>query len=179
MPSSPPSTATKHWLLKLAQLIAQGYSIALEMRRYQTIYLLGGGHERVLELKRARQQRQWRDALRQLKHSGYVNAKATGHRLIIGLTSKGERALLVHQLAQAPRCQPGHGVIVSFDIPETAKVSRNYLRSFLRQTGFRQMQKSVWWHEREVIGPLRDFIQQRRLTHWVSIFRAEVVPEHR
>ncbi|MFH1112211.1 MAG: CRISPR-associated endonuclease Cas2 [Patescibacteria group bacterium] len=166
---------TKTLLGKIASLTARGLTMAIEMQHYHTIYLAGGGHEQIMELKKLRQRSLRRRKLYELERTNYITTKKQGDRLIINLTTKGRSATLLNSLYQAPHLQSGFSTLVIFDIPEQAKRARQTLRLFLKSGGFKQLQKSVWMLNRDVVPVLQQFISEYKLGNWVRVFRAEVV----
>ncbi|MFA4937281.1 MAG: hypothetical protein WC575_03275 [Patescibacteria group bacterium] len=169
------SNQTKNFLWYIGKMIINGVTIALEIHRYHNIYLSGGGHDEVLELKRASQKKLWQKNLQQLKRSGYIKIKNDATKMIIGLTNKGQTALLRYQIKNSPLCQPGSSTLIFFDIPEPAAAARKQLRKFLQTTDFKQIQKSVWQHKYDVTKPLQKFITDYNLTDWVKIARAKIL----
>ena len=165
---------TKTLLGLLADYAVKGLTIAMEMQRYQKIYLAGGGHEQVMDLKMARKKADRRDKISQLRRTKFITTKKQGDRLIISLTNKGKRATLLYSLKQAPPTPRGYCTLVIFDIPEDVKQARQVLRLFLKNGGFKQLQKSVWMLNRDVVTILRQFIAEHNLTAWVRVFKAEI-----
>ncbi|MFH1111809.1 MAG: CRISPR-associated endonuclease Cas2 [Patescibacteria group bacterium] len=168
-------TKTKTVLYQLANYIGQGLTVAMEMHRYQQIYLSGGGHEQVVEIKKINKQRAWRNNLYQLKRSGYIKTQKMGSRLIITLTSKELRLNLLQQIKKAPKCQAGFSTLVIFDIPEQTAKARRELRHFLQEVGFKQLQRSVWLHPCNIVKELQQFLNEKKLEGWVKVFRGEIV----
>ncbi|HBV33290.1 TPA: hypothetical protein DIC39_00975 [Patescibacteria group bacterium] len=169
-----PLPITKSLLGELAQLTAKYLTIAIEMKHYQRAYLAGGGHEYVTILKNLRTQSDRKRKLYQLKQTNYIVTQKRGNRLIISLTNKGQRAALLYALRQAPRFPRGYSTLVIFDIPETARLARRTLRQFLKQGEFKQLQKSVWIVNRDVVSVVGNFLRELKLTNWVQVFRAEI-----
>ncbi len=169
------ATQTKKLLWEIVQLINRGLVMAVEMRRYQTIYLSGGGHEQVLDIKRRTEFRNLHNKIYQLKRTNYITTKQQGDRLIINLTAKARCATLLRSLSQAPRLPQGFSTLVIFDIPEQVKRARQTLRLFLKNGRFKQLQKSVWLLNRDVVPILQQFISEHKLGNWVRVFRAEIV----
>ncbi|MFH1111506.1 MAG: CRISPR-associated endonuclease Cas2 [Patescibacteria group bacterium] len=166
---------TKSLLHKIAELIGRGLIISVEMRRYQKIYLSGGGHEQVKFIKRALEQQQWRKKIKELRRSGYLKTKRIGARLQLKLTDKAQLLLLLESIKHAPTCINGYSTLVIFDVPEQAKRVRQTLRRFLQDAGFSQLQKSVWLHPHNVVQPLQAFLSAASCGQWVRVFQAQVV----
>lgn len=169
-----PLPITKSLLGELARLTAKYLTIAIEIKHYQSVYLAGGGHEHVQILKNLKNQADRRRKLYQLKQAKYIIAKKQGKRLIINLTNKGRRAALLYSLQQAPLTPRGKSTLVIFDIPETARGARQTLRIFLKHGEFKQLQKSVWIVNRDVVPVMRQFLKEFKLTSWVQVFHADI-----
>ena len=171
--TSPP--ATKKLLSALAGYALRGLTIALEIQQYRKIYLVGGGHQQVTELKSYRKKAAQRESIQQLRRAKFITTKNQGDRLIINLTDKGKRAVLLYSLRQAPPSPRGYSTLVIFDVPEAASRARRILRLFLKRGEFKQLQKSVWILNRDAVPILRQFINEYKLSGWVRVFRAEIV----
>ncbi len=165
---------TKKFLFDLGDLVVKGITITLEARRYQKIYLSGGGHDEVLILKRASQQKLWLKNLQQLRRSNYIKIKKEANKMIICLTNKGQTALLKNQIKNSPPSRPGYSTLIFFDIPEQAATARKQLRQFLQTTNFKQIQKSVWFHKSDVVIPLKKFLDEYNFTNWVKVAYAQL-----
>ncbi|MFA4936798.1 MAG: hypothetical protein WC575_00685 [Patescibacteria group bacterium] len=168
-------TQTKKLLWEIIQLITRGLTIAVEMRRYQTIYLSGGGHEQVLDIKRRMEFKNLRNKIYQLKRTRYLVTKKIGNRLMVSLTAKGKKELLKYKISSALPYKDNLSTMVIFDIPEQARQGRDYFRNFLRENNFKQIQKSVWFSKQNVTQPLNDFLKYYRLTDWVKVFEARTI----
>ncbi|MFH1866863.1 MAG: hypothetical protein ABIJ81_02145 [Patescibacteria group bacterium] len=173
--NKPSTPKTKTLLYEIANYLGQGLTMAMEIPRYQKIYLSGGGHEQVLEIKKSNKHYAWQTNLYQLKRTGYIKTKKIGQRLIITLTDKGSRINLLQQIKQSPKYSTGFSTLVIFDIPEQVASVRRELRRFLQKAEFKQLQRSVWLHPHNIVKELQQFLNQRNLEGWVKVFRGEVV----
>lgn len=61
-------------------------------------------------------------------------------------------------------------IIVSFDIPETEKDKRNWLRSVLKNLGLQMLQKSVWIGKIKIPPELLSDLRRHQLLQFVEIF---------
>lgn len=125
--------------------------------------------------ERDRREREARRALWALKESKMVAIQKKGGKLYFALTQKGQRWMLHHQMAQARQCPSGECVIVIFDIPETQRTVRDTFRRFLAEHSFRQLQRSVWVSEYDVLALLQEFIRRSDTKQWVNVFTARNV----
>ncbi len=169
------STQSKTILQQIFKYISLGYTIAYEMKRFQSVYITGNGHERVLQIKKNRELKQWRDAIRQLKRSKFITDKVVGERLVIALTNKARRKFLVQQINTSSVAAIGKSTLVIYDVPEGVRGARDELRLFLKNTGFKQMQKSVWYLNKNVVSIVNSLISELKIRDWVRVFLAEVI----
>ncbi|MFA4818510.1 MAG: CRISPR-associated endonuclease Cas2 [Patescibacteria group bacterium] len=159
----------------LLQLLAQAgeagvdfYNMLYDLKYHRGWYI-AGGPAYVLEMKKLQQKKYAKQALDQLKRSGYVKASYLGERLMATLTKKGRASNLLCQLRNAPQLKQGYTVVI-FDIPETQQLARRRWRWFLRQAGFKKLQQSVWFSKLDNYLTLNDFIKKLKLQQWVNVF---------
>lgn len=131
------------------------------------------GLEGVRRLKAGKRARAVRRRAYQLRRRGFLEARKVGTRLRYSLTGRGEAELLKRRMKYAPVRSDGKTILVTFDIPEHGKRAREALRHFLRASGFRMLQWSVWATEKDVDKALRSWIRSRGLGSWVRIFVVE------
>lgn len=109
------------------------------------------------------------------KRSKLIETRRTGERMMVRLTDKGYRKVLRAELcANRKKCSEGV-CLVTFDIPESQKVARETLRRLLRECGFKQLHRSVWFTENDVVDPLCAFVRVNKFTPWVHIFVGKIV----
>lgn len=68
----------------------------------------------------------------------------------------------------------GEGCIVLFDVPESERVARNMFRNFLKECGFRQLQRSVWVCRKDVADLVARFVRSNKLTPWIQVIEGRV-----
>ena len=87
-------------------------------------------------------------ALYRLKQQGYVASLKRGNHRSYHLTNSGrelaERLLRETIKLPSPQKWDGQWRLLCFDIPETKRRERAFLRNFLYRNGFRKYQESVW-----------------------------------
>ncbi|MFH1867199.1 MAG: CRISPR-associated endonuclease Cas2 [Patescibacteria group bacterium] len=158
-------------LFQAGKTIGDSITIANDTRRWQSALLQGGlGYLRLR--RKLENERNARQAFYNLKRNNYIKAKKIGKRLILSLTSKGTEVLLREQLLRAPKHHQQYFTVVAFDIPESENRARRQFRWFLRQSGFKKLQQSVWVNNRNVYKPLADLIKQLNIDGWVNVFVA-------
>lgn len=81
------------------------------------------------------------DYIRSLKRSGYINIHRNPRGYSIEITGKGRIKLLEHNSSDAT---DGNWRMLSFDIPEKYRKTRDRFRATIKRIGFKQVQKSLW-----------------------------------
>lgn len=112
-----------------------------------------------------------RQALKRLQERKLVALRKEGNRVIAKLTQSGKVKALqtiirfsVPDLADAKIC------LVSFDFPESARAARNNFRYFLKKTGFRFVQGSVWSIGKDARVQIRELIRILKISKWVEVY---------
>ena len=124
-------------------------------------------------IQKAKAHRYERQVLQRFVERKLLVIKETGELLEVALTAAGESELFRLQVLHAPRCPKGIVCMVVFDIPESKKELRKYLRDFLRYSGFEPLQKSVWISPFAAMEPLSKLFTSKKVAQWVSVFCAE------
>jgi len=114
-----------------------------------------------------------------LKKQGFVREESksrnkllritqSGKKKLLGLLAKGKKRL---PSAQNYKAMPSpNWVMVVFDIPEKVKQKRAWLRSVLRELGFRLVQKSVWLGKVKLPADFLADIHRLGLAEHIEIF---------
>jgi len=113
-----------------------------------------------------------------LKRSGLIKEKTKEGNKFFSLTQKGKIKLsqlkknsrerlpeIIYQKAKSNKF-----TIVIFDIPETEKRKRSWLRVALGNLGFKMIQKSVWLGKVKIPKRFLDNLFQFKLVDFVEIF---------
>ncbi len=159
-------------LFQAGKIANKSITIANDTCRWQSALLQGGlGYIRIC--RKLEDERTARRALYNLKRNNYIKTKKVNDQLILTLTNKGVKILLQEQLLQAPRHSGRRFTVVIFDIPESTNSIRRQFRWFLRQSGFKKLQQSVWVSNRDIYIPLTKFIKQLKIEEWVNVFLAD------
>jgi len=101
-----------------------------------------------------------------LKRRGYLAVKKDKkNRSFFHLTPKGKLRLLKYLHLEKLRKGKwdGHWRVIIFDIPESLKKWREYLRKDLRNLGFQQLQRSVYITPYPVTGELHQILEEWNL----------------
>lgn len=87
-------------------------------------------------------------AIGRLKDQGVIKFEKRGSMTYVRLTEKGKEKLLKYQIKELeikkPKRWDKKWRIITFDIKEKRKSTRNLLRSELMNSGFIRLQNSVW-----------------------------------
>ncbi len=120
----------------------------------------------------------YRVLIYKLKRDGLIEERASGDRRVLYVTSRGQRKIKLLQSRSAEQMPATNYVgeasdrfvIVSFDVPETERRKRAWLRSALRSLGLRMIQKSVWIGKKKLPESFLDDLKQLRLLDYVEVF---------
>lgn len=89
-----------------------------------------------------------------------------------GLTDQGRK--LLEKPAVLKKRNDGSSTIVIFDVPESKRTSRNYLRRYLLRNGFRTLQKSVYISRNKVPGAIVELTKELGLGSYVSVIGGKI-----
>jgi len=127
-------------------------------------------YERYLERQK---QYQARVLIKRMEQQKLFEVREKGNRVIIKLTNKGKVTALKERIIRTDKKLPSDTFcLVSFDIPEYVKQSREVLRGFLKKVGFSQVHLSVWRSKMDVIDGLSLLVKEMRVEKWVKVYRA-------
>lgn len=118
---------------------------------------------------------EWRMVLDRLKRKKLVEEQKRGDRLIVRLTKQGRWRSELKSIKKKPDHYPvGQGCVVMFDVPESERAARRIFRHFLKECGFRQLQRSVWVCRKDVAVFVADFVKRNTLTPWIQVIEGKV-----
>jgi DNA-binding transcriptional regulator PaaX len=129
-----------------------------------------------------RHQRQTRqryfNLLYKLKRDGLIKEQKRSAKILFTLTLKGKhrlKTLRSEQLNALPsrKYEPEVNnvfTIVAFDVPESQRRKRVWLRSVLRNLGFRMLQKSLWLGKVKIPKKFIDDLYRLGLVDYIEIF---------
>jgi hypothetical protein len=128
------------------------------------------GHE-YFEARREEYRR--KQAVERLRQNKLVELRKVGNRVVAVLTDDGRvKALKTIITASLSKLPEAGTCIVSFDFPEAARSARRRFRCFLKQTGFKFVQGSVWSIDKDVVRELKMLVSILRIGPWVKIYIA-------
>ena len=117
-----------------------------------------------------------------LRRSGYVKSRDKENQSFFHLTPKGKLQILkyVHLERLKGKKWDGHWRIVIFDLPESLKKWRDYLRNELKSNlGFWPLQESVYITPYPVMGELNELLKEwnlRKYFRYITV--TEIDNEH-
>jgi DNA-binding transcriptional regulator PaaX len=121
-------------------------------------------------------ERSFKNAIYNLKKDGLINKSNAGE---ISITVKGKKLLSKIKRETFPAGQYVKDKSVSsdkslkiiiFDIPEKERQKRNWLRSVIRNLGFKQLQQSVWAGNSSIPEDFIEDLDSLNLLDFVEIF---------
>ena len=128
-------------------------------------------YERLLEKRKRYQSNK---LIKELKKQELVAISEKGDKIIFSISDKAKFKLLKDDVKFGSEFLPkGKVCLVSFDIPEHVRASRNVLRHFLKEADFELVHQSVWRSPYDVVEPLRELIDKLGIEDWVKVYLAE------
>ncbi len=109
-----------------------------------------------------------------LKRSGFIQSKGKNNQSFFHLTPKGKLQILKYLRLEKLKIKKwdGHWRVVIFDLPETIKKWREYLRGELKNLGFYPLQESVYITPYPVTGELDSLLKEwnlRKYFHYLTV----------
>ena len=129
----------------------------------------------------SRQRQRFYSMLSRLRKDGLIQETTHDRKYFIALTGEGRRRLEVLRKRQSnalptgiyniiPDTKGSKFTITVFDIPERERKKRAWLRSTLRNLGFRCLQKSVWVGKVIIPKAFLDDLRDLELVEYLEIF---------
>lgn len=143
-------------------------------RRYQKA-MATGGREYVAAIKHAEERKRIQTAIAQLKKEKFIEKKRISGKLFINLTNKGLIAAIRHKTTNDKKPPINEYCVVVFDIPESERKIRNFFRSFLKESGFKQLQQSVWYTKKDVSEDIIRLVRAADAEKWVRVIKAKSI----
>lgn len=88
------------------------------------------------------------------------------------LTDKGRMAALRHKMVKSKKLLTNEYCIVIFDVPESERRIRNFFRTFLKESGFKQLQKSVWFTKNDISDDVTRLVRAADAERWIRVITA-------
>lgn len=133
---------------------------------------------KIIKLQEQKEKQRLYEVIYTMKKQGLIQKLANGGDAILKITEKGiskKRKLEKLFDKRIPRVtylseKGSELIIVSFDIPESARFKRDWLRSVLKNLGLRMLQKSVWIGKIKIPEELISDLRRYNLLQFVEIF---------
>lgn len=121
--------------------------------------------------------RQLNRSLRDLEKQRLVRKKRSRGKIIYEVTDLGRARILKwnYKRKKKKERRDGSSTIVIFDIPETKKKSRDFLRRFLKENDFTQLQKSVFIGRFYLLDEFYTLLKEVRIEDHVSVLEGRVL----
>lgn len=109
-----------------------------------------------------------------MKQQRLLNIQIKGNEVVLELTEKGRlNALKLQVLNTKDELSDGEVCLVSFDIPEYIRKTRNAFRNFLKKAGFKPIHQSTWGNQLDLIEPMSSLIKGLGISKWVRVYLAK------
>lgn len=106
----------------------------------------------------------------QLEKRGYLEKYKHKDLEFIRISSKGESAIETYK-----RERDGKWKMIIFDIPESKRQVRDYLRTKLKQLGFKRWQNSIWITPYRLPDDVVDELKELSKHHFVRLITVESI----
>lgn len=140
------------------------------MPRYGINKLIFGNTISFTEEKQFQQRQQLKRAIYKLKKQKYLEIKKVGDRVLYKLTTNGlHQALLARIKIQTKILPNNQYCLICFDIPESVRHLRRALRRILKNMQFKQLQKSIWYTDKDIFDQLTSCIKNLQASDWIKV----------
>lgn len=111
-----------------------------------------------------------KQALRNLRNKKWIEDRENGEKVEFRLTEKGKEGLFRLKTKQEIKeLQFEQSCIVVFDFPIGANKARDKFRYYLKQSGFKLMQDSVWVTKKDMVAHMQSLVELLDISKWVRI----------
>ncbi|MBI2039890.1 CRISPR-associated endonuclease Cas2 [Candidatus Microgenomates bacterium] len=153
-----------YYIILALEKAVDGYVRYDDLIHHSYSYAWGSGWDKPLKKSSLAQ------ALRRLRERGLIkNDIGDTEAIILKLTDSG-RDLIIKDASEE---WDGKWRIVVFDIPEQKRIIRNLFRRNLKKWGFKRLQKSVWISKKNYYDVLVKYIDELKVSNWVTLIEAE------
>lgn len=111
-----------------------------------------------------------------LKQKGLIKKKKAKDAAVYELTVSGKQKLLLTKAAQSKwKSKTGESCIIIFDIPEDKRKHRRFIRRYLINNGFTNLQKSVLIGPRFLPKEFFDVLEDWKLRQNVTLIKGRIL----
>lgn len=159
-----PDVSAAHIILLI--LAHRGPSLFRELLRQRDVHALGiertenSFYTAVARLKRRRQ------VVRNAK--GEYELTPAGEYAALKAFVRKELVATERRVASPPRWD-GKWRLVFFDVPESRRAVRDYVRNILKRLGFKEFQRSTWMHPHKLPGFLAKMLADPQLRKYTRV----------
>lgn len=155
--------------------LAGGGSITQVQREFGRRHFRRGSKVEELE-KSARKRNNFCKLLYKLKKEGLIAENKNSH--FLSVTAKGRKSIDLLKMRASQKLPPNiyekendnKFRVIIFDIPESQRRKRNWLRSVLVSLDFTMLQKSVWAGKNKIPKDLLENLEELEISPFVEIF---------
>lgn len=162
-------------------ILSSGYGASIgTLERNLTRLERRRAYEHLQEEEKALLQKRFSTMLYRLQKDGLTEniERRRGRFALPQLTAKGRKVLLELKKRRENRLPSAHydatpqhqSIIVAFDIPESEKRKRAWLRAALKHMEFRMVQKSFWIGRKKIPHEFLEDLRVLKLARFVEIF---------
>ncbi len=127
------------------------------------------------ELEKSRRATQ--SAFKRLEDRGEIERAERGDRVLFQITQRGKEKINRSGLSSKRKSRnwDGRWYLVSFDIPESQKTSRNLLRKRLLMLGLGKLQRSLWISPYNRTKEVKKIVDHYHLEKYVEVFHSQLL----
>lgn len=144
--------------------------VSLVSQRCQRV-LAQEGFAGIRKIVRADRVRHAKERMKTLERRGLIKVAKIGKSLTVALTSSGYEKFLRLHIKEANSYPGTISTLVSYDIPEHTRDSRDVFRRFLKSTGFKKIHDSLWISNSDCYDILDSWIVKSKFEKWITVFK--------
>ncbi|MDP4001219.1 MAG: hypothetical protein Q8P83_03185 [bacterium] len=141
------------------------------------IFIRSDPYYKVIFFGKETTRRQLGRAARDLEKRRLISKRTNRQAIIYEITDLGRAKNLKWNYKRKPKKQrqDGFSTIIIFDIPEQKKKSRDFLRRFLKDNDFVQLQESVYIGRFWLIKDFYELLEELRIKEYVSVLEGRIL----
>lgn len=109
--------------------------------------------------------------LKRLKQRRLVVIDKIGDSYLVKFSQRGFEEYMMQLSQRACALPEGQVCLLSFDVPESNRLIRDYIRRLLKRMGFKQMHRSVWLSRKDIGVSIAEILSSRyRSDNWFKVY---------
>jgi CRISPR-associated endonuclease Cas2 len=112
-----------------------------------------------------------RDTLYRLSREGYIKKDEGGWRITNQGKSKLKKADYLKSFHSPFSSQSKRNLLLTFDIPESQKVKREWLRMHLKEFNYKMVQRSVWVGPSPLPKEFLDYLKEIKIEKYIKTIK--------